>query len=97
MFAKVYYRVQNFLLVSVSALLYVVCSIFLHLDQNCYPYKIAMVQKLNESELESQVLTCQILLQLVNKIGLLNFLVMSDEAHFELSGRVNNQNFRYRS
>lgn len=54
-----------------------------------------MVQKLNERDFEFQVLTCQILLQLVNEKGLLNDLVMSDEAHFELSGRVNNQNFRY--
>lgn len=56
-----------------------------------------MVQKLNERDFESKVLTCQILLQLVNENGLLNVLVKSDEAHFELFGRVYNQNFRYRS
>lgn len=67
----------------------------LHLDLNFHPYKIAMVQKLNERDFQSRVLTCQRLLQLVTGNDLLNVLIMSDEAHFHLSGKVNKQNFRY--
>lgn len=67
----------------------------LHLDLNFHPYKIVMVQTLNERDFASRVLTCQRLLQLVTENGLLNALIMSDEAHFHLSGKVNRQNFRY--
>lgn len=67
----------------------------LHLDLNFHPYKIVMVQKLNDTDFGSRVMTCQRLLQLVTENDLLNALIMSDEAHFHLSGKVNRQNFRY--
>lgn len=67
----------------------------LHLDLNFHPYKIVMVQELRERDFQSRVLTCQRLLHLATENDLLNVLIMSDEAHFHLSGKVNRQNFRY--
>jgi hypothetical protein len=67
----------------------------LHLDLNFHPYKIAVVQKLNDTDPEFRLASCQRLLQLVNEENILQCLVMSDEAHFELTGNVNCQNCRY--
>lgn len=67
----------------------------LHLDLNFHPFKIVMVQKLYQRDFGSRLTLCSRLLQLVTEANLLQVLIMSDEAHFELSGKVNKQNFRY--
>lgn len=66
----------------------------LHKDLNFHPYKLATVQELTAQDFVNRVNCCNRLLDLFADNDL-HGLIMSDEAHFELSGCVNKQNFRY--
>jgi len=68
----------------------------LHKDLNFFPYKIQVTHALHERDYVNRVNFCQTFLRLINENQeLVNNLLMSDEAHFHLSGFVNKQNFCY--
>ena len=67
----------------------------LHEDLHFCPYKIQVNHALHEREYVNRVNFCQTFLQLINQNQELVNNLMSDEAHFHLSGFVNKQNFRY--
>ena len=68
----------------------------LHKDLHFYPYKIQVTHALHERDYVNRVNFCQTFLRLINENQeLVNNLLMSNEAHFHLSGFVNKQNFRY--
>ncbi|PNF23437.1 hypothetical protein B7P43_G10587 [Cryptotermes secundus] len=68
----------------------------LHKDLHFYPYKIQITHALQEHGYENKDDFCQTFLQLINQNqDIVNNLLMSDEAHFHLSGFVNKQNFHY--
>ena len=65
-------------------------------DLHVYTYKIQVPHALHERDDVNRVNLCQTFLQLSNRNQeLVNSLLMSDKAHFLLSGFVNKQNFRY--
>lgn len=66
----------------------------LHKDLHYHPYKLAIVQELTAEDFLNRLNCCNQLLELFGENDL-GGLIMSDEAHFELSGYVNKQNFRY--
>ena len=59
------------------------------------PYKQQVVQQLNKRDKEAWVAFCTAMSSLLreNK-DILNNLLMTDEAHFHLSGFINKQNMR---
>jgi len=64
----------------------------LHNNLNFFPYKIQVTHALRERDYVNRVNFCQTFLRLINKDQeLVNNLLMSDEAHFHLSGFVNKQ------
>ena len=64
----------------------------LHKDLHFYPYKIQVTRALHEHEYVNRVNFCQTFLQLINQNQeLVNNLLMSDEAHFHLSGLLTNK------
>ena len=68
----------------------------LHLDMHFHPYKIQVVQQLEESDAAKRLVFSQQMLDLINRNKeVLNNLIMSDEAHFHLTGLVNKQNCGY--
>ncbi len=65
----------------------------LHKDLHYHPHKIQAAQELSEWDKARRLLFCNEFLELVkNKINIVNTLLMSDEAHFLVSGYVNKQN-----
>ena len=64
----------------------------LHLDLKFHPYKLMVVQELQDRDHEIRVACCQDILEDVPANAV---LIAGDEAHFHLSGNVNKQNFRY--
>lgn len=60
---------------------------------NFHSFKIVMVQKLQRDFRSRLTLLCSRLLHLVTEANLLQVLITSNEAHFELSEIVNKQNF----
>jgi len=65
----------------------------MHLDLYCHPYKIQIVQELSDHDITSRRTFCEQFVPLVNKHPyVIRYFIMSDEAHFELSGYVNKQN-----
>lgn len=66
----------------------------LHGELQLHPYKIAIVQKLNERDYPQRLNFAQQMLELLEQNENM-LLVMSDEAHFHLNGFVNRQNYRY--
>ena len=61
-----------------------------------HPYKIQVVQHLNETDYEKRMnLSVELLAKIRDNEDFLRLLWMSDEAHFHLSGYVNKQNCRY--
>jgi hypothetical protein len=67
----------------------------LHVDLRFHLYKINVTHELKEQDKASRVNFCRQFLDTVNNDeGVLDVLVISDEAHFHLSGCVNKQNFR---
>jgi len=67
----------------------------LHKYLNFHPYKTAIVQELNDRDMANRRNSSEQLLEMLNDDGVINTLLMTDEAHFHLSGYVNKQNYRY--
>ena len=68
----------------------------IHDDLKFHPCKIQIVQQLNErNKVARREFGMDFLGRLAAEPKILNNLVMSDEAHFQLSGGVNKQNFQY--
>jgi hypothetical protein len=64
----------------------------LHEGLRFHLYKIHVTHDLKEQDEASRVNFCRQFLDIVNNYeGVLDILIMSDEAHFHLSGYVNNQ------
>ena len=66
----------------------------LHKDLKFHPYKMCVVQELRATGYEQReyfAIRMQVLLE-ENENGI---IIMSDEAHFYLSGEINKQNLRY--
>ncbi|PNF24557.1 hypothetical protein B7P43_G05389 [Cryptotermes secundus] len=66
----------------------------LHEHLHFHPYKMVFVQELSPREFHNRITACETLLENLPPDALVSF---SDEAHFHLSGYVNNQNMRYLS
>lgn len=65
-------------------------------DLKFHPYKIQILQRLTPIDKVNRLNFCRQYLEILNNNeAILDKLVMSDEAHFHLSGYVNKQNFRY--
>jgi hypothetical protein len=61
-----------------------------------HPYKIQVAQELSEQDKEDRLQFCSQFFDLMNSNrNILNSLLMSDEAHFHMSGYVNKQNCRF--
>ena len=74
------------------------CSVrrILHKDLHYHPYNIQVVHELSERDKTNRVQFCNEFLDLVkNNSDKVNILLMSDEAHFPVSGYVNKQKCRY--
>jgi len=67
----------------------------LHKDLNFRPYKIAIVQELSDRDMANRGISSEQLLEMLNDDGVINTVLMTDEAHFHLSGYVNKQDYRY--
>ena len=65
----------------------------LHQDLNFHPYKLMLVQELNQQDF-GRTTFAETMLQMFKEDPDLVILT-SDEAHFHLNGSVNKQNFRY--
>jgi hypothetical protein len=66
--------------------------IILHADLKFHPYKMMVVQELNQRDWVNCSDSCQAILK---NVPANDIVLSSDEAHFHLSGCVNKQNFRY--
>ena len=66
----------------------------LHQDLNFHPYKLMIVQELNQQDFGRRITFAETMLQMFEEDPEL-VIVTSDEAHFHLNGNVNKQNFRY--
>ncbi|XP_054260262.1 uncharacterized protein LOC128996153 [Macrosteles quadrilineatus] len=66
----------------------------LHKDLGFHPYKIMIVQKLNDADYQQRVMFAETMLNMFEENDDIKIL-MSDEAHFHLDGTVNKQNCRY--
>ena len=62
---------------------------------NFHPHKTAIVQELNDRDMANRRNSSEQLLEMLNDDGVINTLLMTDEAHLHLSGHVNKQNYRY--
>ena len=67
----------------------------LHKDLNFHPYKIAIVQELSDCDMANRKISSEQLLEMLNDDGVINTVLMTDEAHYHLSGYVNKQDYRY--
>lgn len=67
-----------------------------HNDLNFHPYKIQIVHHITHADTNARLDFCRQFITVLNENpNVLSKLIMSDEAHFHLSGYVNKQNFRY--
>ena len=66
----------------------------LHQDLNFHPYKLMLVQELNQQDFGRRTTFAETILQMSEEDPELVILT-SDEAHFHLNGSVNKQNFHY--
>ena len=62
---------------------------------NFHPYKIATVQELSDRDMADRRISSEQLLEMLNEGSVINTVLMTDEAHFHLSGYVNKQNYCY--
>jgi len=67
----------------------------LHKDLNFHPYKIALVQDFNDRDMANHRISSEQLLEVLNDDGVISTHLMTDEAHFHLSGYVVKQNYHY--
>jgi len=66
----------------------------LHQDLNFHPYKLMLVQELNQQDFGRRTTFAETMMQMFEEDPKLVILT-SDEVHFPLNGSVNKQNFRY--
>ena len=64
----------------------------LHQDLNFHPYKLLIVEELNQQDFGRRITFAETMLQMFEEDPEL-VIVTSDEAHFHLNGNVNKQNF----
>ena len=64
-------------------------------DLNFRPYKIAIVEELSDRDMANRRIYSEQLLKMLNDDGVINTVLMTDEANFHLSGYVNKQDYRY--
>ena len=67
----------------------------LHKDLSFHPYKLALVQELNDGDMPSRKISSEQLLEMLNDDSVICTLLMIDEAPFNMSGYVNKWNYRY--
>ena len=65
----------------------------LHQDLNFHPYKLLIVQELNQQDFGKRITSAEAMLQMFEEDPEL-VIVTSDKAHFHLNGKVYKQNFR---
>ena len=65
----------------------------LHEDLNFHPYKMVMVQAINDQDTANRKSVGEVLLNALDNE--LNHVLMMDEANFYLCGNVNSQNYCY--
>ena len=58
----------------------------LHKDLNFHPYKIAIFQELSDRDMANRRISSEQLLEMLNDDGVISTVLMTDEAHFHLSG-----------
>jgi len=66
----------------------------LHKDLGFHPYKMMIVQTLNEGDYQQRLASAKLMLEIIEEHENA-IIMMSDEAHFHLNGSVNKQNFQY--
>jgi hypothetical protein len=66
----------------------------LHKDMAFHPYKMMIVQTLNEGDCQQRLAFAELMLEIIEEHEDA-IVIMSDKAHFHLNGSVNKQNFRY--
>ena len=66
----------------------------LHKDLGFHPYKMMIVQTLNEGDYQQHSAFAELMLEIIEE-NEDTIIMMSDEAHFHLNGSVNKQNFQY--
>ena len=66
----------------------------LHKDLGFYPYKMMIIQMLNEGDYQQRSAFTELMLEIIEQ-NEDTIILMSDEAHFHLNSSVNKQNFRY--
>ena len=66
----------------------------LHEGVNFHPYKLVMVQAINDQDTGNRKTVCAVLLNALDNDDL-DHVLMTDEANFHLCGNVNSQNCRY--
>jgi len=64
----------------------------LHKDLGFHPYKMMIVQTLNEGDYQRRLAFAELMLEIIEEHEDM-IIMMSDEAHFHLNGSVNKQNF----
>jgi hypothetical protein len=64
-------------------------------DLNFHPYKIVTVQELNDRDVANRRMSSKQLLEKLNVDAPINTFLITNEAHFLLSGYVNKQNYRH--
>jgi hypothetical protein len=65
----------------------------LHKDLNFHPYKTATVQELSDRDMANRRISSEQLLEKkLNEDGAIKTVLMTDKAHFHLSGYLNKQN-----
>jgi len=57
----------------------------LHKDLNFHPYKIAFVQELSDYDMANRMISSEQLLEMLNVDGVMNTVLMIDEAQTKLS------------
>jgi hypothetical protein len=64
----------------------------LHKDINFHPYKVVLVQELSDCDMANRSTLAEHLIRILSNNVI---FLMTDEAHFHISGCVNKQNFHY--
>ena len=64
-------------------------------DLKLYPYKIQLTHELHSADHQKRKEFSRAFLELANDETFISHLIMSDEAHFHISGYVNKQNCRF--
>jgi hypothetical protein len=64
----------------------------LHKVLNFHPYKMVVVQELSNCDIANHSMVAEHLIEILSNDVI---ILMTDEAHFHLSGCVNKQNFQY--